>query len=115
MVEFFVLLSNGMDTFDASQQAFKKKLAPWQGWLVQTTCKTALRMVPSRGSFIQIFVPQIERQSMYQDGSNAGLQGRQKSVLKDVMHVILNSGLKQIIDQMDLCFTKENLDYPDKC
>ena len=57
----------------------------------------------------------IKRQSMYQDGSNAGLQGRQKSVLKDVMHVILNSGLKQIIDQMDLWFTKENLDYPDKC
>ena len=93
----------------------KKNLAPWQRWLVQTTCKTALRMVPSRGSFIQIFVPQTERQSMYQDGSNAGLQGRQKSVLKDVMHVILNSGLKQIIDQMDLWFTKENLDYPDKC
>ena len=115
MVEFFVLLSNGMDTFDASQQAFKKKLAPWQGWLVQTTCKTALRMVPSRGSFIQIFVPQIERQSIYQGGSNGGLQDRQKSVLMDVMHVILNSGLKQIIGQMDLWFTRENLDYPDKC
>ena len=30
MVEFFILLSDGMDTFDASQQAFKQKLAPWQ-------------------------------------------------------------------------------------
>ncbi len=113
MVEFFVLLSNGLDTFDASQKAFKTKLAPWQGWTLQITCKTALRLIPSRASFVKIFVPNMARDSLYTE--DYGQKERQVEALKEVLKNLLNCGLSKTVEQMDSWYTEENLDFPDKC
>ena len=113
MIEFFSLLSTGLDTFDSSQKAFKLKLAPWQGWIVQTTCKTALRLVPSRAAFVKILMPNMKRDSLYIEEEN--MKEREIKALKDVLAELLNSGLKQVVEQMDDYFDKTNLDYPDKC
>eukprot|EP00943_MAST-04B_sp_MAST-4B-sp1_P006424 g6424.t1 len=113
MVEFFMLLSNGSDTFDASQKAFKTKLAPWQGWTLQITCKTALRLIPSRASFVKIFVPNMAQKSPSREDYDQ--KELQVEALKEALKNILNCGLSKTVEQMDSWYTEENLDFPDKC
>ena len=43
------------------------------------------------------------------------MKEREIKALKDVLAELLNSGLKQVVEQMDDYFDKANLDYPDKC
>ena len=43
------------------------------------------------------------------------MKEREIKALKDVLAELLNSGLKQVVEQMDDYFDKTNLDYPDKC
>ena len=39
---------DGTKTKAAARDAFETTLAPYQGWLLRTTCKAALKMVPTR-------------------------------------------------------------------
>ena len=58
-------------------------------------------------------MPNMKRDSLYIEEEN--MKEREIKALKDVLAELLNSGLKQVVEQMDDYFDKTNLDYPDKC
>ena len=67
-----------MDTFDASQQAFKKI-----GSLARLACANNVQNGFKNGTISRLVYPdfcsQIERQSMYRDGSNADFKADKKA------------------------------------
>jgi hypothetical protein len=49
---FLKRLIDGVDSYAAAKEALDAKLVPWQGWLLRTTCRTGMKMVPTRAKII---------------------------------------------------------------
>jgi len=49
---FLKRLIDGADSYAAAKEALDAKLVPWQGWLLRTTCRTGMKMIPTRTKII---------------------------------------------------------------
>ena len=102
MVVFLECLSANDSTDKAAQTAYKTALGPWHGWILSTTCTTAMRMVPGRPQLVQILFP-------------GGLNGaKEEDVIRKSLTHLLSSGLSPIVGKMDKWYSDQGLDFTDK-
>ena len=108
MVVFFTEMSNDdMKSLVAAKAAFSKTLAPWQGWMLQTTCNAALRMVPERGKVMEILSPTW---SMRNNDAAADIN----YAMKETICTMMDAGVSSVVNDMDTWFTENGLDFDDK-
>ena len=108
MVFFFnEMAKSDMKSVVAAKAAFAKTLSPWQGWVLQTTCNAAMRMVPARGKVLKILCPSWGEE----DGKGAK---RLNDAMSHVLKGILKTGLEKVVGEMDAWFIAKALDFSDK-
>ncbi len=100
---------NGGDTSAAAKAAFEKTLAPWQGWVLRTACKTGMRMVPNRSDFLTILASKTGRE---QGGGPDVLEARETAVLAGMRRMLASFSI--VIKEMDMWFDAEGLNFSEK-
>lgn len=103
-LDFIVIFMNavvaeGKTTSAAADAAYSTTLQPWHGWILKTTCSTALKLVPERTSFLNAM-------------KSPGATGDHGPLLADLRELLAVVG--PVVKSMDQWFTDKNLDFPDK-
>jgi hypothetical protein len=92
---------HGDTSKDAARVSFENTLAPYQGWFLRTTCKTALKMVPSReklGTIIML----ANVEAMYWD-----------QIVNEELKMLMSS-FSVVVHDMDSWYDQEGLDFKDR-
>lgn len=107
MLAFNRSLANGSDTASAAAAAFTTALAPWQGWVIRTSCRAALRLVPSRRAFLKVIAGPAAG-----DGTEQEKDAEARAVA--ALRALNSGGFTAVVEGMDAWFDGEGLNYDDK-
>ena len=92
---------HGHTTTLAAKEAYETELAPYQGWVIRTTCKTAMRMVPSREKVGQTLLKSTVDPIFWE-----------QTVMEELS--LMMASFSVVVQDMDSYFEREGLDFKDK-
>ena len=107
-MDFLVVFMNqfavcGSSSSNAASAAFSASLEPFQGWMLRTTCKAAMKMVPSDKKLLRSLCVEEDGQEREVDGEKV------KAALKELLEAV-----RPVVEEMDEWFEKKGLNFPDK-
>ena len=92
---------DGGTTTAAARSSFMQTLAPYQGWMLRTTCKTALKMVPTREQFGTIIIlPNVDKLYWNQ-------------IVNEELKMMMSS-YSIVVRDIDSWFESQGLDFQEK-